>query len=432
MSSLPTEVVKCKSEICVKVNEAYLKAPTELKLFLIDATKRLRTDLEMSAEELSSRLGIARSSLFNYMNRLGIKYKDIIEALRQEAEETLAKKLEKREIRRVLPSSKQEFLERSIVQQMKNKMVSAGKKTHYVNRIISFFYSLCRTLGLAPEDMIELHKEGRSEELYDMIVSYISDQASLGKDVNNIIRQLQSIQKWLGARILPPGITQKEYKGKYQEAEIPLSVREEIVRELLELYKQTGDTTYIRTIQAMIILYYTGSRRQALTNYQVSDMVTVTHEKFIRAMRTNRFRIIVTLEKKDLTWRKLIPAYYDEAIPRNNFSYSELKQIARILKEQLTKRMDKLNSHTCLYLEKSKVFHIWRHTATREYLRVLEYNRSLVAKLLGWIKDSNLVIYGDYSILQLLGAEGGVEQQTYLDFVSPELREEILRVIRSM
>lgn len=430
--SLPTEVVKCKADICVKVNEAYLKAPTELKIFLIDATKKLRADLEMSAEELSNRLGIARSSLFNYMNRLGLKYKDLVEALKKEAEETLARKLEKREIRRALPTTKQEFLERSIVQQLRNAMISAGKKTHYVNRIISFFYRVCKATGLSPEDFIELHREGRSEELYNAITMFISDQASMGIDVNNIIRQLQSIQKWLGARILSPGITQKEYKGKYQEAEIPLSIREEIVRELLDLYRQTGDTTYVRTIQAMIILYYTGSRRQALTNYQVSDMVTVTHEKFTRAMRTNRFRVVVTLEKKDLTWRKLIPAYYDEAIPRNNFSHAELKQIAKILKEQLQKRIDRLNTHTRLYLEKSKVFHIWRHTATREYLRVLEYNRSLVAKLLGWIKDSNLVIYGDYSILQLLGAEGGVEQQTYLDFVSPELREEILKVIRSM
>ncbi|MEM2848549.1 MAG: hypothetical protein QXM79_07250 [Zestosphaera sp.] len=430
--SLPTEVVKCKAPICQQVNEAYLKAPTELKLFLIDATKRLRTDLEMSAEELSSRLGIARSSLFNYMNRLGLKYKDIVEALKKEAEETLARKLEKREIRRALPTTKQEFLERSIVQQLRNAMISAGKKPYYVNRIISFFYRVCKATGLSPEDFIELHREGRSEELYNAITMFISDQASMGIDVNNIVRQLQTIQKWLGVRVLPPGVTQKEYKGKYQEAEIPLSIREEIVRELLELYKQTGDTTYVRTIQAMIILYYTGSRRQALTNYVISDVVTVTHEKFIRAMRTNRFRIISTLEKKDLRWNKLIPIYYDEAIPRANFSYAELKQIAKILKEQLQKRIDRLNTHTRLYLEKSKVFHIWRHTATREYLRVLEYNRSLVAKLLGWIKDSNLVIYGDYSILQLLGAEGGVEQQTYLDFVSPELREEILKVIRSM
>ncbi|MEM2262117.1 MAG: hypothetical protein QXK24_06670 [Ignisphaera sp.] len=430
--SLPTEVVKCKAPICQQVNEAYLKAPTELKLFLIDATKRLRTDLEMSAEELSSRLGIARSSLFNYMNRLGLKYKDLVEALKKEAEETLARKLEKREIRRALPTTKQEFLERSIVQQLRNAMISAGKKPYYVNRIISFFYRVCKATGLSPEDFIELHREGRSEELYNAITMFISDQASMGIDVNNIVRQLQTIQKWLGVRVLPPGVTQKEYKGKYQEAEIPLSIREEIVRELLELYKQTGDTTYVRTIQAMIILYYTGSRRQALTNYVISDVVTVTHEKFIRAMRTNRFRIISTLEKKDLRWNKLIPIYYDEAIPRANFSYAELKQIAKILKEQLQKRIDRLNTHTRLYLEKSKVFHIWRHTATREYLRVLEYNRSLVAKLLGWIKDSNLVIYGDYSILQLLGAEGGVEQQTYLDFVSPELREEILKVIRSM
>ena len=425
----------CEADICRVVNEAYLKAPTELKIFLIDAVKRLRSDLSMNAEELANRLGIARSSLFNYVNRLGIRYRDLQEALKAEAEERLAKKLEKKEIRRALPASKQEFLERTVVQNMRNRMIASGKKPAYVNRVINAFWRLCKHTGLSPEDFVEMPRESTQDRIgiYDIVTSYISDLASTGVDVNNVVRMLQSIQLWLGVKILPPGVKQKEYKGKYQEAEIPLEVREAMVKDLLEMYRKTGYTIYLRTIQAMIIMYYTASRRQGLTNFIVSSLVEVEEPRFVQVMRTNRFRIIVTTEKKDLRWEKLIPAYYDGAIPRKTFSPSELKAISKIMRELLDKYIEKLNTHTKLYIQKKKVFHIWRHTATREYLRALGYNRSLVAKLLGWIKDSNLVIYGDFTVLQLLRAKGisGLAVQEHLDFVRPELRDEIIRVIQT-
>jgi hypothetical protein len=302
-------------------------------------------------------------------------------------------------------------------------MKASDRKQQYINRIVSFFYRMCRYLTLSPEDFIDLPRE----QVYDLVTQYISDRASEGVDVNNVVKEIQAVQKWLGVRILPPGITQKEYKGKYQEAEIPLQIRNEVVRNLLQLYESSKDPIFLKAIQAMAFLYYTGSRKQALTNFQKGEFITVGLDKLIRAVGTNRFRVISTLEKKDIYWRKLIPAHYDEIIPPAPFRPSEVRQIAKILKEQLMKYYDRYNTHTQLYLAKSKVFHIWRHTATRDYLKALGYNRYLVSKLLGWLKDSNLVIYGDYELLQLL--ELSTEEHS-IKFINDELYNKLLTTIR--
>lgn len=226
---------------------------------------------------------------------------------------------------------------------------------------------------------------------------------------------------------MPPGVTQKEYKGKYQEAEIPPEIRNAVVSNLLELYESSKNPIFLKTIQAMALLYYTGSRKQALMNYQKGEFITVGLDKLVKAVGTNRFRVISTLEKKDIYWKKLIPANYDEIIPPAPFRPSEVKAIGKILKEQLMKYYNQYNTHTQLYLARNKVFHIWRHTATREYLKALGYNRYLVAKLLGWIKDSNLVIYGDYELLRLL--ELSTEEHT-IKFIDDALFNKVLMAVR--
>jgi len=420
---LPEELVRCEADICKRVNEVYAKAPIELKEFLVELVKQLRKNIRMPAGELASALGIGRSTLFFRLQKLGLEYNTIQSALMAEAEETFRRKLERREIRRLPAKDKKEFLERDIVATLVARMKASGKSPSYISKVISYWFRVCKRLGIAPEDFVEMERE----KFWDLIVEYLSDRASEGYDINAEVAMLQSIQKWLGAKVLPPGVTQKEYKGKYQEAEIPLEIRNLVVQELLDYYDRTKNVLYLRAVQAMAFLYYTGSRRQALMNYQKAEVIRVGMERLVRAIGTDRFRVCSTLEKKGIYWRKLIPMTYDEIISPRSFSPSEVRAILKIMKEMLMKYFDRFNRHTQLYLQKSKVFHIWRHTATREYLRALGYNRYLVAKLLGWIKDSNLVIYGDYDLLQLLQLAG---EEHYIKFVDDHVYTRLLNTIR--
>jgi len=419
---LPEKLVDCKADICVKLNTIYLQAPTDYKIFLAQLLRELRKNLKAPAEDIAERLRIGRATLFYKLKRLGLKYNELIEALKQEAEEKLQRKIERRERIRLPPKDKQEFRERDIVKKVIQRMKTAGLKQSHINRVINYWYRMCKEIGIAPEDFTEMDRE----QLWDLITQYLSDRADQDIDIRSDISIIQTIQKWIGARILPPGITQKEYKGKFQEAEIDLEHRNKIVQDLLNKYELTRDPIYLKAIQAMAFLFYTGSRRQALMNFTWGDLVRIKLKDFVDKFGEDRFRAVSTLEKRGLRWTKLIPYSYYEILPNTPFSPTEVRRIAKILKEAMMKYFDEYNHHTKLYLEKSKIFHIWRHTATRTYLRAFKYNRSLVAKLLGWIKESNLVIYGDFQLFQLLNI---MAEEHDIKFVSPELYQRIRNAI---
>jgi hypothetical protein len=67
-----------------------------------------------------------------------------------------------------------------------------------------------------------------------------------------------------------------------------------------------------------------------------------------------------------------------------------------------------------------------RHTSAREYLRAFKFNRYLVSKLLGWMKESNLSIYGDYSLLELLTVS---TEEHKVNFVSDDVKTILLKTL---
>ena len=409
--SLPEKLVNCQSDFCKKVNQAYQQADYGNKILLTKLSRELRKNIELPASDIAERLKMARSTLFYKLKKMGLTYYDIVQSLKDEAEEALQRKLETRKRKRLPPRDYQEFLERDIVKRVINTMKTAGRKQRFINSTIRFWYRMCKELGLAPEDFVEMERE----QLWDMITQFIADLADEGLDINSVISTIQTIQKWLGVKILPPGVTQQEYKGKYQEAEIPREARNKIVLDLIDLYEKTGDDIYLKTIQAMIFLYYTGSRRQALGNFTWGEKVRIKLKDFVDKFGTDTFRVVSTLEKRGIRWTKLIPLNYAELLPNTPFSPSEINKISKILKKEMNEYRDLYNHHTILYLNKGKTFHIWRHTATREYLRAFKYNRSLVAKLLGWIKESNLKIYGDFQLFELLNIMAEEHKVKFVD-----------------
>lgn len=420
--SIPIELVRCETPVCQKVNEAYKNAPIDYKQLLVKATREMRKNLEQSALDIAERLKISRSGFFYKLKKLGITFDELRQALKDEAEAEYQRKLETRKRKRLPPRDKKEFYEREIVRSVINRMRAQGRTETHIRSVINFWYRMCKETGLAPEDFLEMNKE----ELWDIVTEFISDKAEEGLDVESIKSMIQTIQKWLGTRILPPGITQKEYKGKYQEAEIPKEVRDKIVLNLIDEYQKTKNPDYIKTIQAMIFLFYTGSRRQALTNFTFGHTVRIKTKQFVEVFGEDTFRMVSTLEKRGIRWTKLIPESYARLLPNIPFDTGEIKRISRILKHQMNLYRNHYNRHTILYLDRNKIFHVWRHTATREYLRAFKFNRSLVAKLLGWIKESNLVIYGDFQLFQLLEI---MAEEHKLEFVSPPVKKRLEQVI---
>jgi hypothetical protein len=102
----------------------------------------------------------------------------------------------------------------------------------------------------------------------------------------------------------------------------------------------------------------------------------------------------------------------------------KVRRITReILEKLLAERPELFNSDTVKYIKDAqKVLHLWRHTFAREALKAFKWNRYLVAKLGGWVKDSNLQIYGDYDLLSLIEVSA---EEHKMEFCSEECKKRI-------
>jgi integrase len=320
-----------------------------------------------------------------------------------EVELETQKKIRKKEIKALPPKDKQEFLQREVVQETIKKMRTANVSESHIENMITVWYDICKKFKIAPEDFVEAEK---TEEIKNIIVEYINKVKEEGKEVRAFIALLQTLAKWLEKPILPSYIEQSEYRGKYQSAELPLPLRELMVEEIM---RYDNDIAKL-ALRAWIFLYYTGSRAESLTNFSIEGEFKVSWSDFVDVYGESEFVIIRTLEKgkkgQKFVWRKLIPKSWAKFVPSRNLTRKELqkvRQITRAILEKLAQQYPQyFNADTLKYVDKKKTMHIWRHTFAREALRAFKWNRYLVSKLGGWIKDSNLQIYGDYDLLSLI------------------------------
>jgi len=420
MGEKPTVLVECSHEICVKVNEAYVKSPPDIRDMLEKMGKLLRSNIKFSVEDLASELGIGRATVFWRLNKIGIKFNELVEAIKVEYEEKTQKKLKVREKKALPPKTYEEFLERDKVKSVLSVLKTANLTEKYVNKVLRLWFRICRDKALAPEDF-----EVDNEELQTKVVEWLNEKTSNGYNKNALISQLQALQKWLGIRLLPKGIEQSEYKGKYTTAEIPLSVRDKLVLELLE----KGE---INMIKAFMFLYYTGSRSEALKTFTVEGKMKLEHPDLIRVFNTSEFIVVKTLEKgkkgRKFEWRKLIPSYYEFLIPPK-FTDKELNKMRVRFRALLENYVNELNEDSKAYVyDAKKSLHIWRHTSAREYLRAFRFNRYLVSKMLGWDKSDNLRIYGDYGLLELLQVSS---EEHKIQFVSESVFEKLKQYVKA-
>jgi len=344
---------------------------------------------ELTVEEVAEKWGISRASLFNWLKKKGLSVTSICEEMRRELEEKEERKVRRKDIKKAPPKDYEEFLEFDIVKRVYESMKILNLSNGHINRTLRTWYKLCKFANKHPEYVT-------TEDTHRFLVKLQEE----GKDLRNVISILQTIEKWTGKKILPTGVEQKEYKGKYTTAELNQNTR----RLFLEYAKQLYPKDYELIEGVVKFLFYTGSRREALTNFSIVGELKLDLKEF----DTNEFIIVKTKEKgkkgRKIEWNKIIPK--SEFKLKSPLSVGDLKRLEKMFKKILDKLTNEhpelFNKDTIEYIKKGKVFHLWRHTSARSALKAFRWNRYLVAKLLGWEKPDNLKIYGDFGLMELL------------------------------
>jgi len=407
-----------------KLQSVKEKLDAEKRRFLEELEALVRRKPNASAEDYASSLGIGRATLFYRLKAMGLTLEDVRKAVFYEVEVETQRKIKKREVKALPPKDRQEFLQRDIVQKVIKKMRTGNVAESHIQQTIGIWYDVCKRYKIAPEDFVE---DSKMEEIRNIIVDYINKVKEEGKEVRAYIAHLQTLAKWLEKPILPSYIEQQEYRGKYQSAELPPQLRELMVEEIM---KYDNDIAKL-ALRAWIFLYYTGSRAESLTNFSIEGEFKVTWKEFAEVYGESEFIIVKTAEKgkkgQKFMWRKLIPKSWAKFIPARNLTPKELQKVReltrRILEKLANEHPELFNNDTLKYvIDKKKTMHIWRHTFAREALRAFKWNRYLVAKLGGWVKDSNLQIYGDYDLLSLIQASA---EKHEIRFCSEECKKKI-------
>jgi hypothetical protein len=413
-----------------KVQEVKGKVEEEKRRFIEELEVLIRRKPSGSAEDYAESLGLGRATLFWRLKQMGLSLEDVRKSVFYEVEVEAQRKIKKREVRALPPKDKQEFLQREIVQETIKKMRTANVSESHIENAIAVWYDICKKFKIAPEDFADNEKV---EELKSVIVDYINRKKEEGKEVRAFIALLQTLAKWLERPILPSYVEQSEYRGKYQSAELPLELRELMVNEIM---KYDNDIAKL-ALRAWIYLYYTGSRAESLTNFSIEGEFKANWSDFIDVYGESEFVIVKTLEKgkkgQKFAWRKLIPKSWSKYIPSRNLTRKELQKIraiTRAILERLAQQYQQyFNADTLKYVKDlKKTMHIWRHTFAREALRAFGWNRYLVSKLGGWIKDSNLQIYGDYDLLSLIQVSS---EKHKIEFCSEKCKERIEAFLKS-
>jgi len=489
ITTTPQQIFICDSDTCRFINSRYQQLDDESKKIVYGMYLILEASIEnytgvtkkplekisifeiIYPEQAGGALGLSRakmaellkeyydidtseSSIKRLLNqKLNVSYEDFVKTVIENIIYARKKAVEEEAKGYKIPTSKEDFLARSLIKRMITSMKTANISQQQINRVINEFYRYCIVNSeehdlkpVAPEWVFDkavssnpVDRELVWRRTDNYLLWRIEDLEDRGfePDINNYKAMLQAVQKWLGARILRPGTTQHEYKGKYQQAEIPLKIREALVMDLLELYDKERQIIYLRIVQSLIILYYTGSRRMILIKpkegeprlrIDFENVKTATYQRVIDVYGEDKFITVYTKEKRGISWTKVIPYSWSLLVRGFRlFDEDTFYQATKILSTILKKYINELNEDTQRYLKVGKVWHIWRHTANREALIAFEWNRMIVAKLLGWIKEQNLQIYGDYDIEKIFGL---MPEKKRLIFVSDQVKREIEKTFR--
>jgi len=344
---------------------------------------------EATIEEIAEKWGVSRATFFNWLKKKGLSVTQICEEMKKELEEKEERRIKKKDIKKVPPKDFDEFMEFETVKKVYESMRINNLSESHINRTLRIWFKLCVFACKHPDYITQ-----------DDVHKFLVKMKEEGKDLRNVISTLQTIQKWQGRKILPSGIEQKEYKGKYTTCELMPEVRRIFLQYAKEMFPK-----YYDLIEAVAkFLFYTGSRREALKTFSVAGEVKINIPEY----DTNEFIMVKTIEKGQKGEKrerlKIIPKH--EFKLKHPLSEGEVKKVEnmfnKILQRILREHKDKLNKDTIEYIKLGRALHIWRHTACRSALKAFKWHRLMVARLLGWDKPDNLQIYGDFGLMEML------------------------------
>jgi hypothetical protein len=422
--------------------------------------ERLRENPELDVDIVAKQLETSRITLWRRLQKCGTTWQELKKKAQEEARERkkqLELKLQKKlEAKRIQPATFEEFTKRTVVVELIEKLQSASISDYQRNEIIKTWWKIITTYNQLVKSLKELN-DPLAEELYEITPEdFVDPEIPLKEkqkwterviavwrqkytDINAHISRIQALQKYLEIQILPSYIEQQEYTGKYSGAYIPPHVMERLVYDILELFEKTGNIFYLKSVQAILFLSHTGSRREALTNYKVvHEKLEVRNEMIVNMIGDSIVTVVETEEKgkkgRKIKHYKIIPySIRDIALPPR-FSKREVEKLAELVRKILVEKyLAELNEVTKLYLTQAKrSLHLLRHTSAYTYLVASNYNMFLVAKMLGWIKADNLKIYANPTLMYILASTSGrVERVRFFENeeqVYSRIREALARV----
>jgi integrase len=423
-------------------------------------TERLRENPELDVDIVAKQLETSRITLWRRLQKCNTTWQELKKKAQEEAKDRkrqLELKLEKKlEAKRIPPENFEEFMKRTVVVELMEKLQSASITDQQRKNIIKTWWRIITTYNQLVKSLKEIG-DPTAEELYEITPEdFVDPEIPLKEkqkwierviavwrqkysEINVYISMIQALQKYLEVQVLPSYIEQQEYTGKYSGAYIPPHVMERLVYDMLELFEKTGNVFYLKCVQGIVFLVYTGSRREALTTFRVvHEKLEVKNEMIVNLIGDSAVVVVETEEKgkkgRKIKHNKIIPySLRDIALPQR-FSKTEVAKLAELVRKILIEKYaTELNEVTKLYLTQAKrSLHLLRHTSAYTYLVASNYNMFLVSKLLGWIKADNLKIYANPTLMYILASTSGrVERVKFFENeeqVFTRIREALARV----
>jgi integrase len=355
----------------------------------------------LSAEDIATKYGFSRRSLFYFLERRGLTFRTIEEACEAERKAREISKREALQLKqarlKVIPSTIEEAMRDPFIMELVEDLKASNVKEKTLTRYLSCYIDLMRTL--------EKHVEDITEEDLRKYVAYKIEQARqngnnvdsprfLNTFASTVLTPLRVLAKFKGLPI-KKYLRIPEYEGLYRNVRITVEERYKILRYLKDNYPK--DYEALRGL--LILAYETGSRMEGLWKGEL--------------MKINKFGLEIYVFKTEekgkrakIIWEKLLKPHwvpYIEPWLQRRKRYSP-ERVYRILKEAYNAVLeDGLTKEYALM----KPLHVWRHTATNDLLEETGYNLMIVAKRLGW-KNVQMItkVYGDISEEMLLSLSG--------------------------
>jgi integrase len=355
----------------------------------------------LSAEDLSTKYGFSRRSLFYFLERRGLSFRTLEEACTEERE---ARELSKREALalkqtrlKVIPQSIEEALKDPFIAELVEDLKAGNVKEANIRRYISTYIDLMKTLDKHIEDIME-------EDLRSYVAMRLERAKANGNNVDSpsflytfsstVLTPLRVLAKFKGLPI-KRYLKIPEYEGLYKNVRITLEERYKILKYLKEHYPH--DYEVLRGL--LILAYETGSRAEGLWKGELMKLQKFGVEIWI-------YRTEEKGKRAKIIWEKLLkPRWiqYIEPWLKKRHRY-HISRVTRILKEAYQAVLEE--GITKEYAME-KPLHVWRHTACNDLLEETGYNLMIVAKRLGW-KNVQMItkVYGDISEEMLLSLSG--------------------------